>query len=95
MTFVLLFRLRIDSAGLLEEKKRYKIIIDERCVICESDAEEDVEHLLVTCGKFERDRWVVADEVSRTVGVGKWLEEYRKVCKEGKVAVGKRCGGSK
>ena len=47
------------------------------------------------CGKFERDRWVVADEVSRIVGVGKWLEEYGRVCKEGKVAVGKRCGGSK
>ena len=56
MTFKLLFRLRIDSAGLLEENRRCKIIIDERCVICESDAEEDVEHLLVTCGKFERDQ---------------------------------------
>ena len=64
MLFMLLFRLRIDSAGLLEEKKRYKIIIDDWCVICESDTEEDVEHLLVTCGKYEKDRWVVADEVS-------------------------------
>ena len=36
----------------------------------------------------------MADEVSRIVGVGKWLEEYGRVCKEGKVAVGKRCGGS-
>ena len=56
MTFMLLFRQRIDSAGLLEENKRYKIIIDERCVICGSDAGEDVEPLLVTCGKFERDQ---------------------------------------
>ena len=36
----------------------------------------------------------MADEVSRIVGVGEWLEEYGKECKEGKVAVGKRCGGS-
>ena len=32
----LLFRLRTDSAGLLEDKKRCKMIIDERCVMCES-----------------------------------------------------------
>ena len=31
------------------------MIIDERCVMCESGAGEDVEHLLVTCGEFERD----------------------------------------
>ena len=30
------------------------MIIDERCVMCESDAGEDVKHLLVT-GEFERD----------------------------------------
>ncbi len=51
----LLFRLRTSSAGLLEEKKRCEMIIDERCVMCESGEEEDVEHLLVTC---ERNRLV-------------------------------------
>ena len=25
--------------------------------MCESGAEKDVEHLLVTCGEFERDQW--------------------------------------
>ena len=25
------------------------MIVDERCVMCESGAEENVEHLLVTC----------------------------------------------
>ena len=51
----LLFRLRTVSAGLLEDKKRCKMIVDERCVMCESGAGEDVEHLLVLCGYFERD----------------------------------------
>ena len=52
--------------------------------MCERRAEEDVEHLLVT-GEFERDQWVLADEVSRIVGAGEWLEEEE--CKEGKVAL--------
>ena len=39
------------------------------------------------CGEFERDRWVLADEVSRIVGAGEWLEEYERVCKEGKVTL--------
>ena len=37
--------------------------------MCESGAEEDVEHLLVTCGEVWRDGWVLEDEVSRIVGV--------------------------
>ena len=37
------------------------MIIDERCVMCGS-GREDVEHLLVTCGEFERDWWALADE---------------------------------
>ena len=39
------FRLRTGSAGLLEDKKRCKMIIDERCVMCVSGAGENVEHL--------------------------------------------------
>ena len=54
--------------------------------MCDSGAEKDVEHLLVT-GEFERDRWVLADEVSRFVGAGEWLEEYGNLCKVGKVAL--------
>ena len=38
----LLFRLKTGSGGLLEDKKRCKMIIDERCVMCESGAGEDV-----------------------------------------------------
>ena len=42
----LLFRLRTGSAELLEEKKkRCRIIIDARSVMCESSVGEDVEHL--------------------------------------------------
>ena len=49
---------RTGSAGLLEDKKRCKMIIDKRCGMCESGAGEDVEHLLVTCGEFESGYWL-------------------------------------
>ena len=32
--------------------------------MCDSGAGKDLEHLLVTCMEFERDQWVLADEVS-------------------------------
>ena len=66
----LLFRLRTGSAGFLEDKKSCKMIIDERCVMCVSGAEVDVEHLLLMCGEFERDRCALVDEVGRIVGAG-------------------------
>ena len=53
------------------------MIIDVRCVMCGSCVGEDVEHILVICGEFERDWWVLVDEVSRIVGAG--LEEYGSV----------------
>ena len=40
----LLFILTTGSAGLFKDKKRYKMIKDERYVMCESGAGEDVEH---------------------------------------------------
>ena len=33
------------QAQLFEDKKRCKMIIDERCVMCASGAGKDVEHL--------------------------------------------------
>ena len=47
------------------------MIIGERCVMCASGVGEDVEYLLMMCGEFERDRWVMADEVIRVAG-GIW-----------------------
>ena len=41
--------------------------------------------LLMTCGEFERDRWLLVVEMSRIVGAGEWLEEYGSVCKDDKV----------
>ena len=41
----LLFRLSTSSAGLLEDKKRCEMIIDERSVMCESGEGEDVEFI--------------------------------------------------
>ena len=55
----LLLRLRIDSAGLLEDKKRCRMVSDKRCVICDSGVWEDVAHFLVGCGEFDRDRQVL------------------------------------
>ena len=55
----LLFRLRTGSFGLLEDKKRCRMVSDERCVICDSRAGEDVADFLVGCGEFERDGLVL------------------------------------
>ena len=40
----LLFRLRSGSAGLLEDKKRCRMVSDERCVMCDRGVVEDVAH---------------------------------------------------
>ena len=66
----LLFKLKTDSAGLLEDKKICKMIIDERYVMCENGEGKDVEPLLVTLGEFVRDLWVMVDEMSRIIGAG-------------------------
>ena len=41
----LLFRLRTVSVGLLEDKKRCRMVSDERCVMCDSGVEEDMARL--------------------------------------------------
>ena len=38
--------------------------------MCDSGAGKDMEHLLVMCGKFEMDWWVLTDEVSQIAGIG-------------------------
>ena len=63
----LLFWLRTGSAGLLEDKKRCRMVSDERCVICDSGVGEDVSHFLIGCGEFEGDRLVLLD-ICRIVG---------------------------
>ena len=66
-----------DWLSWVEDKMRYDFRTRATA------AEEDVEHLLVMCGEFEGGWWVLADVVSRIVGVGEWLGEYGRVCKEG------------
>ena len=51
---MLLFKLRTGSAWLLEDKKRCRMVNDERCVMCDGRVGEDVAHFLVGCGEFER-----------------------------------------
>ena len=49
----LLFRLRSGSALLLEDKKICRMVSDERCVMNDSGAGNDVAHFLKGCGEFE------------------------------------------
>ena len=44
--------------------------------MCDSGVGEDVSHFLVGCGKFERDRLVLLDEVRQIVGTSEWLDEF-------------------
>ncbi len=63
--------------------------------MCNSGAGEDMEHLLVTCGEFERDQWGLIDEASRIVGTGEWLRNMENCARrKGNIAVGERHGRS-
>ena len=41
------------------------MVSDERCVMCNSRAEESVAHFPVGCEEFEKDRLVQLDDVCR------------------------------
>ena len=43
-------------------------------------------HFLVSYGGFERDQWVLLDDVCRIVGPREWLDHFA-VDEEGKVAL--------
>ena len=62
----LLFRLRTGSAGLLEDNKRCETMRGVQRVLV---VQGKMWSILVTCGELERDRWELANEVSRTVGL--------------------------
>ena len=51
------FWLRTGSPGLLEDKKRCRMVRDERCVICDSGVGEDVAHFLMGCGDLREISW--------------------------------------
>ena len=55
----LLFRLRTGLTGLWGDLER----LVERCVMGESGVGEDVSHILVGFGEFERDRLVLLDDM--------------------------------
>ena len=83
----LLFRLRTGSTGLLEDKKRCRMVSNERCVMSDSRVKEDVAHFLVGCGEFERDQLVLLDGVCRIMGArecwmnfGEWTRRERWHC---------------
>ena len=72
----LLYRLRTDSAGLLEDKKGCRMASDESCLMCDSGVGVDEAYFLVGCGEFERDRLVLLDDVCRILGAREWLDEF-------------------
>ena len=74
--------MRSGSFGLLEDKKRCRMVIDEMCVICDSRVGEDVAHFLVGCGEFEIDRPVLLDDVCLIVEGRKCLDEFWRVDEE-------------
>ena len=55
--------MRSGSFGLLEDKKRCRMVSDEMCVMCDSRVGKDVDHFLVGCGEFKIDRQVLLDGV--------------------------------
>ena len=84
----LLFRMSTGSAGLLEDKKRCRMVSDESCVMCDSGVGKDVDYFLVGYRKFERDRLELLDDVCRIVGAREWLDEFGEWTRKGSVAVG-------
>ena len=42
--------------------KRYEIVIDESCAICDSRVGKDVAHFLVFGGRFERSQQMLLDD---------------------------------
>ena len=60
---------RTAAAGLLTDKKRCKIIIDEWCLIGDSVAGKKTRSIFGDVWGI-RDWWILADEVSRSVGTG-------------------------
>ena len=76
----LLFRLRNGLAELLEDKKRCRMVSDDRCVMCDNRVGEDVAHFLVGCGEFERDWKMLLEDVGRIVGAGEWTRRDRWHC---------------
>ena len=81
----LLFRKKIVSAGLLEDKKRRRMVSDERCAMCDSGVGVGLAHFLFVCGEFERDWLVLLDDVCRIVWARVRLDEFgerarRKMC---------------
>ena len=53
----LLFRLRTGSAGLLEDKKRCRMVSDKKCEMCDSGVGVDVAHFLVVWENLREVSW--------------------------------------
>ena len=67
------------SAGLLEDKKRCRIVSDKRCVMCDSGVGEGVVHFLMGCGGFEKYQLMLLENVCRILGARECLDEFWRV----------------
>ncbi len=87
--------MRTGSAGLFQDKKRCKMIEDDRCILCDRDETEDVEHFMVKCDEFRWERQKLLRKIEQLEGTDEWVGEYRKAEDEGKLALllGRRVEG--
>ena len=57
MAVQLRFRLRSGSGGLFEDKKRCRMVEEERCVLCNGGKVEDVKHFVLECEEIDVSFW--------------------------------------
>ncbi len=88
-------KLTTSSVGLMVDKNRCRMYVDDRCVLCNSEEAEDVRHFLIRYKEFASERQRLLDKIDQVEGTEEWLEEYYRAEDEGKTAfvVGKKSGG--
>ena len=71
MAVRLRFWLRSGSAGLFEDKKRCRMVEEDRCVLCNGGKVEDV---VLECEEFDRCR--LLERIKGIVGAEEWVKGY-------------------
>ena len=70
-------RLRSGSAGLFEDKKRCRMVEEDRCVLCNRGKVEDViKHFVLECEEFDQDRCRLLERIKGIVGAEEWVKGY-------------------
>ena len=67
-------RLRSGFASF-EDKKRCRMVEEDRCVLCNGGKVEDVKHFVLECEEFDRCR-LLHGKIKGTVGAEEWVKGY-------------------